>query len=44
MGGGVRDHILNCGETATDTCTILLRLSLAKPGNPASAKYISLNV
>ena len=36
-GGGVRGHILNCGKTATNTCiiSITLRLSLAKPGNPA---------
>ena len=37
-GGGVRGHIFNCGKTATNTCiiSITLRLSLAKPGNPAS--------
>ena len=36
MGGGVRGNILNCGKTATNTCILMLRLSLAKPGNPAS--------
>ena len=36
MEGGVRGHILNCGETATNTCIIMLRLSLAKQGNSAS--------
>ena len=35
-GLGVRGHILNCGKTDTNTCIIMLRLSLAKPGNPAS--------
>ena len=35
-GGGVRGYILNCGETATNTCIIMLRLSLAKPSNSAS--------
>ena len=34
-GGGVRGHILNCGKTATNTCIIMLRLSLANPGNSA---------
>ena len=29
-GGGFRGHILNCGKTATNTCIIILRLSLAK--------------
>ena len=33
---GVRGHILKCGKTATNTCIIVLRLSLAKPGNSAS--------
>ena len=36
MGGGVKGHILNCGKTTTNTCIIMPRLSLAKPGNPAS--------
>ena len=40
MEGGVRGHILNCGKTATNTCIIMLRLSLAKPGNSASHLYI----
>ena len=35
-GGRVKGHILNCGKTATNTCIIMLRLSLAKPGNSAS--------
>ena len=35
-GGGLGGHILNCGKTATNTCIIMLRLSLAKPGNSAS--------
>ena len=35
-GGGGWGHILNCGKTATKTCILMLRLSLAKPGNPAS--------
>ena len=35
-GEGVRGHILNGGKTATNTCIIMLRLSLAKPRNPAS--------
>ena len=34
--GGGRGHILNCGKTATNACIIMLRLSLAKPGNSAS--------
>ena len=33
---GVRGHILKCGRTATNTCIIMLRLSLAKPGSSAS--------
>ena len=33
---GVRGHISNCGKTATNTCIIMLRVSLAKPGNSAS--------
>ena len=33
---GVMGNILNFGKTATNTCIIMLRLSLAKPGNPAS--------
>ena len=33
---GVWGHILNCGRTANNTCIIMLLLSLAKPGNPAS--------
>ena len=36
---GVRGHILNCGKTAANTCIIMLRLSLAKPGNSASMIY-----
>ena len=36
---GIRGHLLNCGKTATNTCIIMLRLSLAKPGNPASSGY-----
>ena len=35
-GGGVRGQILNCGNTATNTCIFMPRLSLAKPCNPAS--------
>ena len=35
-GEGVSRHILNCGKTATNTCVLMLRLSLAKPGNSAS--------
>ena len=31
-GGGLGGHILNCGKTAINKC-IMLRLSLAKPGN-----------
>ena len=39
MGGGVfRGHNFNCGQTATNTCIIMLQLSWAKPGNPASTK------
>ena len=34
--GGGRGRILNCGKTATNTCIVMLRLSLAKPGNKAS--------
>ena len=41
-GGGVRGHILKCGKTATNTCIIVLSLSPAKPGNPASFKDNSL--
>ena len=33
---GIRGRILRCGKTATNTCIIVLRLSLAKPGNLAS--------
>ena len=33
---GGRGHILNCGKTAANTYIIMLRLSLAKPGNSAS--------
>ena len=32
-------HILNWEKTATNTCIIMLRQSLAKPGNSAS-KYM----
>ena len=41
-GGGVRGHILNCGKTATNTCIIMLRLSLANPGNSASKTYSTI--
>ena len=30
-------HILNCEETATNTCIIMLHLSQAKLGNSASS-------
>ena len=32
---GIRGHILNYGKTAPNTCIIMLRLSLAKPGSSA---------
>ena len=43
-GGGVTSHILNCGNTATNTCIIMLRLSLAKPGNLASILIIHSSI
>ena len=43
-GGGVRGHIFNCGKTVTNTCIIMLQLSLAKPGNSASTMYNSEHV
>ena len=38
--GGLGGHVLHCGKIATNTCIIILRLSLAKPGNPASNIYV----
>ena len=40
--GVIRGHILNCGKLSQNTCIIMLRLSLAKPGNPASIICIIL--
>ena len=37
---GVRGHILNRGKIATNTCIIMIRISLTKPGNPASNEII----
>ena len=43
MEGGGWGHILNCEKTTTITCIIMLRLSLAKPGNSASLVYFATN-
>ena len=41
--GGIRGHILNCGKLSLIQCIIMLRLSLAKPGNPAIVSYMAIS-
>ena len=43
-GGLISGHILSCGKTTTNTCIIMLQLSLANTGNSASTLYTNVGV